>query len=68
MQFYRYGLPVALGAGQQAGMWHAVLEVDAAKFKRQLEKLRRTTRQASPEPQRMECISASTSMPGRTFA
>ena len=40
MQFYRFGLPVALGAGQHAGTWHAVLEIDKAKFKRQLEKLR----------------------------
>jgi Common central domain of tyrosinase len=42
MAFYRYGLPAAIGAGEQAGIWHAVLEVDAAKFKRQLTKLRRT--------------------------
>jgi len=42
MQFYRYGLPVPVGAGQHAGQWHAVLEVDTARFKQQLERLRQT--------------------------
>lgn len=40
MQFYRYGLPVAIGAGQQAGRWHAVLQIDDAAFKRELVRLR----------------------------
>jgi hypothetical protein len=40
MQFYRYGLPLAIGAGEQAGKWHAVLEVDPTKFKRQLTAMR----------------------------
>jgi hypothetical protein len=40
MQFYRYGLPVPIGSGQQSGQWHAVLEVDRAKLARYLERLR----------------------------
>jgi len=40
LQLYRYSLPVALGAGAHGGQWCAVLEVDAAKFKRLLTKLR----------------------------
>lgn len=40
MLFYHFGLPVAFGAGQHAGTWHAVLEVDGPKFRRYLEGLR----------------------------
>jgi hypothetical protein len=37
---YRYTLPVAMGAGQQAGTWYAVLEVDPAEFKKYLSQMR----------------------------
>ena len=39
MKYYRYTLPVALGAGAHAGTWHAVLTVDGKLFKRYLAKL-----------------------------
>jgi hypothetical protein len=37
---YRFTLPVAIGAGQRAGLWHAILEVNKAEFKRVLTQLR----------------------------
>jgi len=39
MQYYRFALPVALGAGAHAGTWHALLRVDERAFKRQLARL-----------------------------
>ncbi len=41
MSFYRFALPVPLGAqGAHAGTWHALLQVDEEEFKRQLVHLR----------------------------
>lgn len=37
---YRFTLPVAIGAGQRAGVWHAVLEVNPGDFKKALARLR----------------------------
>ena len=37
---YRFTLPVAVGAGQRAGKWHLVLEVNGADFKKTLARLR----------------------------
>ncbi|MEO5825125.1 MAG: vWA domain-containing protein [Gemmatimonadales bacterium] len=37
---YRFTLPVAVGAGQQAGVWHAVLAIDHRDFKKALSRLR----------------------------
>ncbi len=37
---YRFTLPVAIGSGQRAGLWHAVLEVNKNEFKRVLAQLR----------------------------
>ena len=37
---YRFTLPVALGAGQRAGLWHAVLEVNKNDFKKTLTRMR----------------------------
>ena len=37
---YRFTLPVALGAGQRAGLWNAVLQVDRADFAKTLSRLR----------------------------
>jgi hypothetical protein len=37
---YRFTLPVAIGAGQQAGKWHAVLQVNDDEFKRVVTMLR----------------------------
>ena len=37
---YRFTLPVAIGAGQRAGIWHAVLGVNEADFKKALSRLR----------------------------
>jgi hypothetical protein len=39
MKFYRYPLPLPLGSGAQAGVWHALLEIDKDAFKRALAKL-----------------------------
>lgn len=33
---YRFTLPVAVGAGQQAGTWHALLKVNAREFRKAL--------------------------------
>ncbi len=37
---YRFTLPVAVGAGQQAGVWYAVLAVNPGEFKRALTSMR----------------------------
>jgi len=37
---YRFTLPVAVGAGQQAGLWHAVLEVDKGDYRKALSQMR----------------------------
>jgi hypothetical protein len=37
---YRFTLPVAVGAGQQAGLWHAVLAIDHRDFRKALSRLR----------------------------
>jgi hypothetical protein len=37
---YRFTLPVAIGAGQRAGVWHAVLGIDPGDFKIALSRLR----------------------------
>lgn len=37
---YRFTLPVAIGAGQRAGVWHAVLMVNDADFKKALSRMR----------------------------
>lgn len=37
---YRYTLPVAVGAGQQAGVWHAVLAIDQPDYRKALSRLR----------------------------
>ncbi len=37
---FRFTLPVAIGAGQRAGRWHAVLEVNKNDFKKMLSYLR----------------------------
>lgn len=37
---YRYTLPVALGAGQRQGRWHAVLEVNSGDYKKVLTRMR----------------------------
>lgn len=37
---YRFTLPVAIGAGQRAGTWHAVLEVNKNDFKKTLSRMR----------------------------
>jgi hypothetical protein len=39
MKFYRYPLPLPLGGGARAGVWHALLEIDKDAFKRSLAKL-----------------------------
>ena len=39
MKFYRYPLPLPLGGGARAGIWHALLEIDKDAFKRSLAKL-----------------------------
>ena len=39
--YYRFTLPVPVGAGAAAGVWHAVLEVDGPLFKRHLATLER---------------------------
>jgi Common central domain of tyrosinase/von Willebrand factor type A domain len=39
MKFYRYPLPLSLGGGARAGVWHALLEIDRDAFKRSLAKL-----------------------------
>lgn len=36
---YRFTLPVAVGAGQREGVWHAVMKVDGDEFKRALSRL-----------------------------
>ena len=46
MQFYRYGLPAPFGSGEHDGVWHAVLEIEPDKFKRQLIQLREKDPQA----------------------
>jgi hypothetical protein len=40
LEYYRFTLPVALGGGAHAGIWHALLRVDEKVFKRQLAKLK----------------------------
>ena len=37
---YRFTLPVAIGSGQRAGVWYALLEVDRAEYKKALSRLR----------------------------
>ncbi len=37
---FRFTLPVAIGAGQRAGRWHAVLEVNKNDFKKTLTRMR----------------------------
>jgi hypothetical protein len=37
---YRFTLPVAIGGGQQAGLWHAVLAIDDSDYKKALSRLR----------------------------
>ena len=37
---YRFTLPVAVGAGQHDGTWHALLQINGNEFKRTLTKLR----------------------------
>ena len=37
---YRFTLPVAIGGGQQAGVWHAVLAIDRGDYKKALSRLR----------------------------
>jgi len=37
---YRFTLPVAIGSGQRAGVWHAVLEVNNNDFKKTLSRMR----------------------------
>jgi Common central domain of tyrosinase/von Willebrand factor type A domain len=37
---YRFTLPVAIGAGQKAGVWHAVLGIDQREYKKSLSRLR----------------------------
>lgn len=39
-KYYRFTLPVAIGAGQRAGIWHAVLEVNKDDFKKTLSRMR----------------------------
>jgi hypothetical protein len=39
MSYYRFTLPLALGSGAHAGIWHAVLTVDEQDFKRKLSQL-----------------------------
>ncbi|MDX6227178.1 MAG: hypothetical protein QOI76_568 [Frankiales bacterium] len=42
MRYYRTGaLPVPVGAGAQAGTWHAILEIDGPEWKKALAGLRR---------------------------
>lgn len=37
---YRFTLPVAIGAGQREGLWHALLEVNSRDFKKVLTQMR----------------------------
>lgn len=37
---FRFTLPVAVGAGQQAGVWHAVLAIDGREYKKALARMR----------------------------
>jgi hypothetical protein len=37
---YRFTLPVAIGAGQRAGLWHAVLEINKDDYRKALSRLR----------------------------
>ncbi len=37
---YRFTLPVAVGGGQQSGVWHALLTIDHGDFKKALSRLR----------------------------
>lgn len=39
MSYYRFTLPLALGRGAHAGVWHAVLTVDEQDFQKQLSRL-----------------------------
>jgi hypothetical protein len=39
MRYFRYPLPVAIGAGAHAGVWHAVLTIDERVWHRQLGRL-----------------------------
>lgn len=43
---YRFTLPVAVAAGQHAGVWHALLTIDSADFKKTLTRLRERDPQA----------------------
>jgi len=44
---YRFTLPVALGEGQREGLWHAILKVDEADFKKTLSRYRRKQDEAT---------------------
>jgi hypothetical protein len=39
-RYFRFNLPVAIAAGQHAGMWHALLEVNGPDFKKLIAQLR----------------------------
>lgn len=39
-RYFHFNLPVAIGTGQHAGMWHALLEVNGPDFKKQITQLR----------------------------
>jgi hypothetical protein len=39
LSYYRFALPVPLGAGEHGGVWHALLEVDPDLFKKYLSRL-----------------------------
>ena len=39
-RFFRINLPLAIGAGQHAGVWHALLDVNGPDFKQQVAQLR----------------------------
>ncbi|WP_309621807.1 tyrosinase family protein [Novosphingobium sp.] len=43
-QSYRFTLPAAIGTGQHAGVWRALLEIDKTKFKKVLTRLRERDR------------------------
>ncbi len=39
-RYFRFNLPVAIGTGQHAGLWHAILEVGGPDFKKLVAQLR----------------------------
>ena len=43
---FRFALPAAIGSGQQAGTWHALLEVDKGEFRKALSRLSDQDREA----------------------